>query len=543
MSQNSPLVSKLRSNKNYKVSSLIEPKKKRKQYHVVQDDLSSVVNNICSSICSSSNSVPNVSHEEEEFLSKIELNQEDLVIEKISDNNQIVSIVDVMNQLVLDDDLKENSWRLFKTQKNGYKLYSIGYTYTVDKPTLALVPEASKIYWKCEDRTCPGRAMSNELAISTSEPPRTIIRKIILESSTECISSMCKKTAMRQIIQRERNKTCFSGFNAKCLSKLDIPPELRFTYRDKSNFYMFDTGAVDRNRVIIFSTQNNIKLLSSHKEWYSDGTFDISPTLFAQVYSIHININNTDLPMLYSLLPNKKESTYKKLFQIIKNDLKVSVPDSINCDFEMAAINAAKKVFGCNIHGCYFHLSQSLYRRVQKKDLIKKWNTDPALRKSFRRLQALAFIPPSDVEKALSLIKQDSPSYFLKILNYFENNYIGRIKDGNRCKPRYLIEVWNLYERIKLDLPRTNNSVESWHSRLKPDVRQNLSVAKVVELFRLEQDYMEADLIKLFKGETISKRKKWVAERNENIKNLTNEYKSELLEFILDGFASILDSH
>ncbi|CAF1130136.1 unnamed protein product, partial [Brachionus calyciflorus] len=65
-----------------------------------------------------------------------------------------------MNELVLDDDLKENSWRLFKTQKNGYKLYSIGYTYTVDKPVLSLVPQASKVYWKCEDRTCPGRSIS-----------------------------------------------------------------------------------------------------------------------------------------------------------------------------------------------------------------------------------------------------------------------------------------------------------------------------------------------------------------------------------------------
>ncbi|CAF0933776.1 unnamed protein product [Brachionus calyciflorus] len=240
-------------------------------------------------------------------------------------------------------------------------------------------------------------------------------------------------------------------------------------------------------------------------------------------------------------MPNKKESSYKKLFKIIIIDLSVSPPDSLNFDFEMAAINAAKKIMKCNIHACFFHLSQSLYRRIHKKDLIKKWNTDSALRKNFRRLQALAFLPTGDVIQAFSLIKKDSPTYFNQILNYFENNYKGKVKDFKQTEPRYPIEIWNLYERIKLDLPRTNNSVESWHSRLKPDVRQNLSVAKVVELFRLEQDYMEADLVKLFKGEILSKRKRWVAERNEKINKLVNEYKRELLEFYLDGFASVLE--
>ena len=92
-------------------------------------------------------------------------------------------------------------------------------------------------------------------------------------------------------------------------------------------------------------------------------------------------------------------------------------------------------------------------------------------------------------------------------------------------------------------MSRTNNNVESWHSRLQPDGRRNLSVAKVVELFRLEQDYMETDLVKLFMGEVATRSKKSVAERNEKIKKMVLDYKSNLLEFYLDGLSNVIQNN
>ena len=82
----------------------------------------------------------------------------------------------------------------------------------------------------------------------------------------------------------------------------------------------------------------------------------------------------------------------------------------------------------------------------------------------------------------------------MPILNFFENKYIGRIKSIKslcvRSKPRFGIDLWNVHDRVKKNLPRTNNEVESWHSRIKPDAKQNLSEAKEVELFRQEQSLM-----------------------------------------------------
>lgn len=569
---NSPIISKLRSNKNYKISNIGNLKKKGKKLgdDLSSNDVNSVVNNLCGSL----KFVSQEENEVEDFLFNIS-DETDLIgpIEnKTSEIKCLNSLSEMLNNLVLDKDLENKSWRLFNTQKNGFKLFSLGFTYNVDKPKLALIHSADKIYWRCENRTCIGRAISpglkppltmtqehkghsenqarldelisiknlKEMAVNSNDQPRYLIRKLLLDSSDECVSTMLKKKAMRQLIQRTRNKACLSGFNAKCLTQLEIPEELKFTYRDKAKFYMFDTGNKHPNRIIIFTTENNLKLMANYKEWYADGTFDVSPTLFKQVYSIHININNTNLPVLYGLLPNKKGTTYKKFFKIIHVDLSVPSPNSINCDFELAAINAAKKVFNCGINCCYFHLSQSLYRHIQTKKLLKEWNLDPKLRQNFRRLQALAFIPINDVILGFEFIKSQAPKYLEGLLAYFECNYIGRKKKGIRINPRFPMDLWNVNDRIKLDLPRTNNNVESWHSRLKPDVRQNLCVAKVVELFRQEQNYMESDLVRLFKGEILSRCKTKVAERNENIKRVIMDYKSELLEFYLDGLANII---
>ncbi|RNA04161.1 hypothetical protein BpHYR1_007434 [Brachionus plicatilis] len=73
--------------------------------------------------------------------------------------------------------------------------------------------------------------------------------------------------------------------------------------------------------------------------WYADGTFDISPTFFKQVYSLHVIKNGTTVPCIFAMLANKKQSTYKKMFKMIESDIE-NKPKSINMDFEQAAINA-----------------------------------------------------------------------------------------------------------------------------------------------------------------------------------------------------------
>ena len=196
-------------------------------------------------------------------------------------------------------------------------------------------------------------------------------------------------------------------------------------------------------------------------------------------------------------------------------------------------------VFKCEIYGCYFHLSQSFWRRIQS-DGLKKWY-DPNLRLTYRKVQALAFLPIDDVIAGFDLVKAEALGSVKSFLTYVENNYIGKVKDEKRMIPRFPISLWNLHERVKNDLPRTNNNVESWHSRIKPDVSKNLTVKKVIEFFRLEQNNMETDLVLLFGGETLKQTKKKVALREEKLKIVVKEYNTSNLKLFLNGIIALID--
>lgn len=198
--------------------------------------------------------------------------------------------------------------------------------------------------------------------------------------------------------------------------------------------------------------------------------------------------------MVYALLPNKTETTYIKLMQMVATSVKVE-PKSITCDFEKAMISAIQDKFKTtHVHGCFFHLSQSLFRNVQTKGLSEHFNNNKQFRDSFHFLQALAFVPPSFVVDAFAFIKQQCPAPFKLMCSYFEQFYIGRLKRDSktfRDVPWFPIELWNVYDRVLQNLPRTNNSIESWHHIIANDQKKHLSFEKIIELFRIEQKNTE----------------------------------------------------
>ncbi|CAF3199464.1 unnamed protein product, partial [Rotaria socialis] len=69
-----------------------------------------------------------------------------------------------------------------------------------------------------------------------------------------------------------------------------------------------------------------------------DGTFDIAPAPFKQVYLIHAEKFGQGLPVAFCLLPNKRGRTYLELFERLKEQailLKTKFdPKRIITDFE-----------------------------------------------------------------------------------------------------------------------------------------------------------------------------------------------------------------
>ena len=85
-------------------------------------------------------------------------------------------------------------------------------------------------------------------------------------------------------------------------------------------------------------------------------------------------------------------------------------------------------------------------------------------------IPALAFLPINDVVEAFETLEEVMPEKAQPIMDYFEDTYIGRLRRRNRRAPCFPISMWNMHERIILDLPRTNNSLEGWHNHIQANV-------------------------------------------------------------------------
>lgn len=128
-------------------------------------------------------------------------------------------------------------------------------------------------------------------------------------------------------------------------------------------------------------------------------SFETEITLFFFIlFSPTGSHNGWNLPCIFVLTTDKKTKTYAKMFNAIKSRLPGFMPHQINCDFELAAIKAAKKVFPeSKIQGCYFHLSQSIVRNLNNQNLKIRYERDLVFASEIRQMQAVAFLPVNKV--------------------------------------------------------------------------------------------------------------------------------------------------
>ena len=75
-----------------------------------------------------------------------------------------------------------------------------------------------------------------------------------------------------------------------------------------------------------------------------------------------------------------------------------------------------------------------------------------------RMLIALAFVSTADIESAFDDLVATLPSEATTVVNYFEDNYIGRPSRRGQCRRAlFPITFWNCHDRVNQGLPRTNN--------------------------------------------------------------------------------------
>ena len=121
-------------------------------------------------------------------------------------------------------------------------------------------------------------------------------------------------------------------------------------------------------------------------------------------------------------------------------------------DFKMGLISAVRREFPAVSHkGCYFHHTQAIFRMVQRNGLVGFYRDSTEFQTSLRSLMALGFLPLDRVVKAFQNLRVRGPLELNPIFEYYNEFWISKIG----------INMYNVNGRFH----RTNNALESWHSR------------------------------------------------------------------------------
>ena len=125
---------------------------------------------------------------------------------------------------------------------------------------------------------------------------------------------------------------------------------------------------------------------------YVDGTFQIYPRLFYQVFSLHAFKNGRQFPLVYCLLPGKSCTVYLRALEIIKQkteDLGYTLaPVEVLTDFELAIIQAVELTFPTTeVKGCFFHFAQALNRKISTLGLQPAYRQNQDVSKFVRQGQ------------------------------------------------------------------------------------------------------------------------------------------------------------
>lgn len=226
--------------------------------------------------------------------------------------------------------------------------------------------------------------------------------------------------------------------------------------------------------LLIFMSPTSAVKLQQCSDVYVDGTFKTCPRPFKQLVTVHGKYGDRIIPFAFCMLRSKETGLYREMLQQIKRHVSrisghVFNPVRILSDFEISLISALQAEFPhTELHGCYFHFCQALWRKVQDLGLTTAYRRHKSVKNIVRKIMSLGYLPAAVVRMTFNLIYSSRSVARLLInvpglrdfIEYFRHNYI----DG--C---FKIPFWNVFKR---DVNfRTNNHVEGW-------VNQRLSCVK-----------------------------------------------------------------
>lgn len=303
--------------------------------------------------------------------------------------------------------------------------------------------------------------------------PRSSQAAVSASLDDNVLMALPKRALLNRTMQRQRQRLHITANGGIQLPP--IPVDLTFDIPDMfTQMVLFDSGP-GQNRIILMGCQELLDGLARADIWLADGTFKVVPTLFFQLYTIHFVFGSGINPAsLYCLLTNKTSESYGKVLHELHSLTPLAAPKTILVDFERAAMNSFRAMFpSAAVSGCYFHLSQSLIRKVMEVGLKTRYENDNSVREYIRCLSALAFVPPEDVVEAFELLVDTMPDadHVDEVTTFFEHTYIRGRRQRGRGEvygpALFPMETWNKHSAAVDGIARTTNSVEGWHNGLQ----------------------------------------------------------------------------
>ena len=117
-----------------------------------------------------------------------------------------------------------------------------------------------------------------------------------------------------------------------------------------------------------------------------------------------------------------------------------------------------------------YNLAQSVLRKIQDIGLAVSFNSREITKRLVKSLIALAFVPTVDVEMVFTILLGDLEAneqnlgndyvFLRQLYQYFWNTYV----KINAVLPPL---TWNQFERVRLELPRSDGSLEGFHHAIQ----------------------------------------------------------------------------
>ena len=294
-------------------------------------------------------------------------------------------------------------------------------------------------------------------------------------------------------------------------------------------FLIHDSGRFSNQRIVMYATEEGLRLLARSGTWYMDGTFSTVPDCFRQLYVIRAEIGTTCASCVYAFLPGKTEAVYTEMLEAVIAKFTAlgfnTDPTVVITDFERAATSAVEFVLGAHVHkqGCFFHLTQCTWRKIQELGLVRE---DADVRHFCGMLDGLAFLPLAEVPAGMTHLRNVAPVELAHLVDYFDATYVtGRYRvvqlpaahAGGMAPPQRLRNqppafpplLWNFHQATIDGTARTNNVCEAWNSaftKLIGHVRP--SFWSVVRALRKDAAIVSTMIVQDARGQPPQKRTK-----------------------------------